>query len=189
MKKQLINEAFRFQRLAGIITENEYMEKNTSIYESSLSPEEKKVYDDIVNTLNESDDIIDIIKSYAKKGLITIGILAALLTGSQLSQNQKAQVIDTVETEMSADQDFQNYLLASKAHDVAKSPVFKEEVAKLAEEDLGVDQLLRYKFKNWDKLSHEEQTDVGKFQKDGCQKLIDIQNNLYSNVAKSFNLK
>jgi len=189
MKKQLINEAFRFQRLAGIITENEYMEKNTSIYESSLSPEEKKVYDDIVNTLNESDNIIDIIKSYAKKGLITIGILAALLTGSQLSQNQKAQVIDTVETEMSADQDLQNYLLASKAHDVTKSYGLEDEIAKLAEEDLGVHELLKYEFKNWDKLSHEQQTDVGKFNKDECQKLIDLYNNIYTNTAKSLNSK
>jgi DNA replication initiation complex subunit (GINS family) len=185
MKKQLINEAFRFQRLAGIITENEYMEKNTSIYESSLSPEEKKVYDDIVNTLNENNDnIIDIIKSYAKKGLITIGILTALLTGSQITQNQKDQVIDTVETEMSTDQDFQDYLIGAKAYSVAQSPVFKEEVAKLAKEDFGVQELLKYELKNWNKLSRDEQINVGKNHKDECQKLIDIQNNLYTSTAQ-----
>ena len=187
MKTQLINEALRFQRLAGIITESEYIEKNTTIYENSLNSEEKQVFDDIINTINEDEGFIEKIKNYAKKGLITISILAALLGGSQISQNQKDQVIDTIKTEMPADQDFKDYLIGAEAYSVAQSPVFKEEVAKLAKEDFGVQELLKYELKNWDKLSRDQKTDVGKNQKDDCQKLIDIRNNLYNNTAKSLN--
>jgi hypothetical protein len=181
MKKQLINEAFRFQRLAGIITENEYMEKNTSIYESSLDTKEKQVYDDIVNTVNEDKGFIDKIKSYAKKGLITIGVLAALLGGPILSQNQKAQVIDTVKTEMPANTDADYMTKAYQASIVVKSSLHKDEVEKLAKEDAGVEILVK-KLKNIDKLSAEEIVSLGRME-DDCQQLIDIQNTAnYQNI-------
>jgi hypothetical protein len=85
---------------------------------------------------------------------------------------------------MSTDQDFQDYLIGAKAYSVAQSPVFKEEVAKLAKEDFGVQELLKYELKNWNKLSRDEQINVGKNHKDECQKLIDIQNNLYTSTAQ-----
>jgi hypothetical protein len=181
MKKQLINEAFRFQRLAGIITENEYMEKNTSIYESSLSPEEKKVYDDIVNTLNESDNIIDKIKSYAKKGLITLGVLAALLGGPILSQNQKTQVVDTVRTEIALQgTEIEHYALAQSAAMTVQSPYLKDKVEKLAKEDPGVYFLVNELSKeNYDKISNSDNSAhklaaIGEVYKNACEKLINI---------------
>jgi 16S rRNA C1402 N4-methylase RsmH len=51
---QYINEAKRFQKLAGIINESQ-------LSEESLSPEEQKIADDILNTLDEGmfTDVLD----------------------------------------------------------------------------------------------------------------------------------
>jgi DNA-directed RNA polymerase specialized sigma54-like protein len=87
--KQPLNEQFiRMQKLAGIITESKYRE---DIQETTLSPEEQKIADDIINTLNEGvfDDVLEKIKSYAKKGLMTAAILSSLLASPGFSQDQK----------------------------------------------------------------------------------------------------
>ena len=59
-------ETLRMQMLAGIITESQYKEKIENIYEVALKPEEKNVFNDIVNTLNEGEGFLEKIKSYAK---------------------------------------------------------------------------------------------------------------------------
>jgi hypothetical protein len=175
--KELINEAFRFQRLAGIITENEYMEKNTSIYENSLKPQEKEVFDDIINTINEDGGFIDKIKSYAKKGLITISVIAALFAGSQLSQDQKDQVLDTIKTEMPTNKDVDYQTSAWQANNLYKQ--HKAEIDKLAQEDAAVESLVN-DLKNFDKASPEEQVNIGKYQKAGIEKIQTITFNTYN---------
>ena len=60
-------ETFRMQMLAGIITEGQYQNQTENIYEVALKPEEKSVFDDLVNTLNEGEGWLDKLKSYAKK--------------------------------------------------------------------------------------------------------------------------
>ena len=177
MKTQLINEALRFQRLAGIITESEYIEKNTTIYESSLNSEEKQVFDDIVSTINEDEGFIEKIKSYAKKGLITISILAALLGGSQISQNQKDQVIDTVKTEMPANNDI-DYMTSAFIANSAYNQ-HKVEIDKLAKEDAAVESLVN-ELKNFDNLTPEEKVNIGKYQKAGIEKIQSITFNSYN---------
>jgi hypothetical protein len=177
MKTQLINEALRFQRLAGIITESEYIEKNTTIYETSLNPEEKQVFDDIINTINEDEGFIEKIKNYAKKGLITISILAALLGGSQISQNQKDQVIDTVKTEMPANNDV-DYMTSAFIANSAYNQ-HKAEIDKLAKEDAAVESLVN-ELKNFDNLTPEEQVNIGKYQKAGIEKIQSITFNSYN---------
>ena len=94
------NEFIRMQKLAGLITEGEYKAK---IEEVSLKPEEQEIFDDIVNTLNEGmfNDVIEKIKSYAKKGLITAAIIASLLASPTFTQAQKNQISDFARTEMS----------------------------------------------------------------------------------------
>ena len=102
MSKQILNEEFRrMQLLAGVITENEYKEE---LKETSLSPEEEEVFDDIVNTLNEGmfDDVIEKIKSYAKKGLMTAAIITSLLASPNFSEAQKQNIKQVAKTEMSA---------------------------------------------------------------------------------------
>ena len=177
MKTQLINEALRFQRLAGIITESEYIEKNTTIYEISLNSEEKQVFDDIINTINEDEGFIEKIKNYAKKGLITISILAALLGGSQISQNQKDQVIDTVKTEMPANNDV-DYMTSAFIANSAYNQ-HKAEIDKLAKEDAAVESLVN-ELKNFDNLTPEEQVNIGKYQKAGIEKIQSITFNSYN---------
>jgi chaperone required for assembly of F1-ATPase len=95
-------ETLRMQMLAGIITESQYKEKTENIHEDALNPEEKNVFNDIVNTLNEGEGWLEKLKSYAKKGMITLGIMAALLGGMSLNSNQKQEVVNTVKTEMPA---------------------------------------------------------------------------------------
>jgi len=100
MKKQILNEEFkRMQLLAGLITESEYKE---NINEKTLSPEEKKVLDDIISTLNEDESWLEKIKNYSKKGLLTAGILAALLATPNLTSAQQSQIKQIASTEMSS---------------------------------------------------------------------------------------
>ena len=80
------------------------MNNTESINEKNI--EEQKVVDDILNTLDEGvfGDVLDKIKSYAKKGLMTAAILGSLLSAPQFSQAQKQQIKQAANTEMSSTQ-------------------------------------------------------------------------------------
>jgi hypothetical protein len=94
---QLINEAKRFQKLANI-------KENT---QQDLSSQEQEIVDDILNTLDEGmfGDVLDKIKSYAKKGLMTAGIIGALLSAPNFSQAQQQQIKQVAGTEASSTQE------------------------------------------------------------------------------------
>ena len=65
------------------------------------SPEEQDILDDILS-LDEAIDFSNVmnkVKSYVKKGLITATILASLLGNNAFSQEQKDQIKDIVKTE------------------------------------------------------------------------------------------
>ena len=67
-----------------------------SMNEEELTPQEKKIADDILNNLNEGfDSFLDKIKLYAKKGLMTAAILGSLLASSQFTQAQQNQIKQT----------------------------------------------------------------------------------------------
>jgi len=71
------------------------------------SPKEQAIIDDILS-LDEAIDfssVMDKVKSYVKKGLITATILASLLNNSAFSQEQKDQIKDAVKTEKQVDND------------------------------------------------------------------------------------
>ena len=71
------------------------------------SSEEQKILDDILS-LDEAIDFSDVmnkVKSYAKKGLITATILASLLGNNAFGQEQKDQIKDIVKTEKQFDND------------------------------------------------------------------------------------
>jgi hypothetical protein len=71
------------------------------------SPKEQAVIDDILS-LDEAIDfsnVMDKVKSYVKKGLITATILASLLNNSAFSQEQKDQIKDIVKTEKQTEND------------------------------------------------------------------------------------
>jgi len=75
--------------------------------ENELSSDEQEIVDDILNTLNEGmfGDVLDKIKLYAKKGLMTAGIIGALLSAPNFSQAQQQQIKQVAGTEMSSTQE------------------------------------------------------------------------------------
>jgi hypothetical protein len=164
--KQPLNEQFRrMQKLAGIITENQYINEGTK---KPLEGTELYVYNDIIKSLNEGDGWLDKLKSYAKKGAITIGILAALLSAANLSDSQKKDVVDVVKTETSAAtpeqlEELEGMLLAYDAHDIYKK--HKSQIDDLAKSNESIEGLVTY-LKMWDNLNLDDKTFVGRAWKD-----------------------
>jgi virulence-associated protein VapD len=79
--------------------------------EVQLSSKEQDILDDILS-LDEAVDfsnVMDKVKSYVKKGLITATILASLLNNSAFSQEQKDQIKDIVKTEKQVDNDILSF--------------------------------------------------------------------------------
>lgn len=75
--------------------------------EVQLSSKEQAIIDDILS-LDEAIDfsnVMDKVKSYVKKGLITTAILASLLNNSAFSQEQKDQIKDIAKTEKQTEND------------------------------------------------------------------------------------
>ena len=71
------------------------------------SPEEQDILNDILS-LDEAIDFSNVmnkVKSYVKKGLITATILASLLNNSAFSQEQKDQIKDIAKTEKQTEKD------------------------------------------------------------------------------------
>jgi hypothetical protein len=72
--------------------------------EKVLDSKEQDVVDDILGSLQEGmfDDVLEKVKNYAKKGLITASVLAALMAAPSLSSAQKSQISNIAKTEMSS---------------------------------------------------------------------------------------
>ena len=169
-------EFLHMQKLAGLITESEYKEK-LNLKEISLSSDEKKIVDDIVNTLSEGEGWIEKLKSYAKKGVLTLGIVAALLGGgSALTQDQKQEVADTLKkTELvSKEKDDISYITdAWTAHGHYES--HKDKIDSLAKNDGDIASLINdLTYKDWNKMSPDEQVMIGKYNQSAITKILDV---------------
>jgi hypothetical protein len=169
-------ETLRLQKLAGIITEGQYKEKTENISEASLKPEEKQVFDDIVNTLNEGEGWVEKLKSYAKKGMITLGIISALLGGTALTMNQKQEVVDTVKTEMPAQNKELGYITnAWKANSLYDQ--YKDKIDQIAQDDVEVAKLVNdLTYKDFKQMSSDEHVMIGKNNQKAIEKIMGIQN-------------
>jgi hypothetical protein len=169
--KQPLNEQFRrMQKLAGIITENQYINEGTK---KPLEGTELYVYNDIIKSLNEGDSWLDKLKSYAKKGAITIGILAALLSAANLSDSQKKDVVDVVKTETSAltpaeRQEIDDMFLAFEAYEIYK--MHKSQIDDLAKSNKSIEGLVGY-LKTWNNLNSDDKSFVGRLFKDDINNL------------------
>jgi hypothetical protein len=99
-----LKERLDLQRTAKIITESQY--KKLLEASETLSDEEQDIVDDILNTLNEGafGDVLNKIKDYAKKGLMTAAILSSLLASPNFSQAQQSQIKQLAQPEMSSTQ-------------------------------------------------------------------------------------
>jgi hypothetical protein len=169
-------ETLRMQMLAGIITESQYKERTENLYEASLNPEEKNIFDDIVNTLNEGEGWVEKLKSYAKKGMITLGIISALLGGTALTINQKQEVVDTVKTEMPSQDKEAGYLTdAWTAHSLYG--IHKNKIDQIAQDDVEVAKLVNdLTYKDFKTMSSDEHVQIGKFNQNAIKKIMDVQN-------------
>jgi hypothetical protein len=137
MSKQFITEAKRMQKLAGIIAENQ--EENLD--ESNLTPDEQKIVDDILETLQEGMFDKSKFMSYLKKGAITAAIIGAIIGSAQLDINQKKDIVDTIKTEKTIDQDLTYIADARFAIDYYK--MYKDKVDKAAENDFDLQQVIK----------------------------------------------
>jgi len=68
--------------------------------ENQLSPEEKETLDDLLAVNEGFGDLLNKIKEKAKKGLITLAVLAALLSSSNYTQAQQQQIKQVAGIEM-----------------------------------------------------------------------------------------
>ena len=97
---------------ANILAEQRYFESKGLIKEEdgNLSPKEKQILVDIlgeVHSLDESsfDSVLDKVKYYAKKGMLTIGIVSTLLATPNITSAQSAQIKNVAKTEMGVEKD------------------------------------------------------------------------------------
>lgn len=91
--------------LKKFLVENELTRNSRSLKEEQeLSPEEQKIVDDILSGLNEGtfDDVLQKVKSYAKKGVLTATMITALLASPNLTQAQKQSIKNAVPTSITA---------------------------------------------------------------------------------------
>jgi hypothetical protein len=100
--KHINKDFLRMQKLAGLITESEF-EQMTEL-EKTISSKEKEIVDDILSSLNEGvfDNMIEKVKSYAKKGLMTAAVLSSLLASPNLSAAQQSQIKQAAQIEMTS---------------------------------------------------------------------------------------
>jgi hypothetical protein len=173
MKKQILSEEFlRMQKLAGIISES----KTINLNEMSLNPDEQNILDDIISSLNEGDGWVDKIKKYAKKGVLTLAIIASLLGGNSLTSDQKEQVVDTVKKEAPQNKE-SNYLTdAWTAHNAYS--LHKDKIDQLAKENVGIEMLVK-DLSKFDSMSTQEQIILGKTNQDAIKQISTITFNSY----------
>ena len=92
MKQHELRQLIR-EEISKIINEKE-----------ALTPDEQKIVDDILSSINEGmfDDMLEKVKSYARKGLMTVAILASLLSSPNLTQAQKQNIKNAAQIEMTS---------------------------------------------------------------------------------------
>jgi hypothetical protein len=114
---------------------------NLDAKNEGLSPDEQKIVDDILETLQEGIFDKGKLVSYLKKGLITAAIIGSLLGSTQLDFNQKKDIVDTVKIEKTVDQDIKDIADARLAIDYYR--MYKAKVDKAAENDFELQQVTK----------------------------------------------
>ena len=114
---------------------------NLDAKNETLTPEEQKVVNDILETLQEGIFDKGKLVSYLKKGLVTVAVIGALLGSTQLDFNQKKDIVDTVKIEKTVDQDIKDVADARLAIDYYN--MYKAKVDKAAENDFELQQVTK----------------------------------------------
>ena len=136
-----------------------------------LTPAEKAILQDLTESINEGMVDLSKVKDYAKKGLMTLGVIATLLGGANLTLQQKQDVVDTVKTEIPSEnqKDLQHMSDAAIAHSLYLT--HKADVEKLAETNSDVYLLIKdSKFQNFDKLDRvQDKITIGRSNQEAIQ--------------------
>jgi hypothetical protein len=93
--------------LKKFLVENKLTSNSRILNENKeLTPQEQEVVDDILNSVNEGmfDDMLEKVKKYARRGLITATVLTTLLGTPNLTQAQKQDIKDIAQIEMTSQQ-------------------------------------------------------------------------------------
>lgn len=97
--------------IKSILREELNKYKDNLITESQLTSQDQQVLNSILsnnNGLNEAIDfnsVIQKVSKYAKQGLLTAGVLTALMSSNAFSQQQKQQIQATIQTSQTKDID------------------------------------------------------------------------------------
>ena len=94
----------RYLESKGLIKEGGQMNLPIQMEGNDLSPQEEEVYNDIISemdTLNEGSfsSVLDKVKSYVSKGMLTAGILAALLATPGITSAQSDAINNSANIE------------------------------------------------------------------------------------------
>jgi hypothetical protein len=152
----------------------------------NLTPAEIAVVDDLTESINEGSIDLSKVKNYAKKGLMTLGVIATLLGGANLTLQQKQDVVDTVKTEIPSQnqQDLKYMSDAYTAHSLYLTN--KADIEKLAQTNSDVDLLIKdSNFQNFDKLDRvQDKITLGRSNQDAI-KVIKAEYNLQEKLNES----
>jgi hypothetical protein len=102
----------------------------------TLSSEEQEIVNDILETLQEGMFNKNNFMSYLKKGAITAAVIATILGSTQLDFSQKKDIIDTVKTEKTVDQDIKD--IADAKFAISYYAMKKANIDKAAENDFDI---------------------------------------------------
>jgi len=153
-----------------------------------LTPEEKATLQNLTESINEGMVDLSKVKDYAKKGLMTLGVIATLLGGANLTLQQKQDVVDTVKTEIPSEnqKDLQYMSDAAIAHSLYLTN--KADVEKLAQTNSDIYLLIKdSKFQNFDKLDRvQDKITIGRSNQEAIRL---IKGTVLEGVVKSAQLK
>ena len=124
-KKQIIidREKLIIENFSKTFNKIKRLDENFINEKEELSQEEQQVLDDILNSannINESgfDSMLEKIKGYVKKGMMTAGILASLLSTPGMAAAQQNAIKAAARTEMPSQQQQQSGIDISKMSNV-----------------------------------------------------------------------
>ena len=98
--------------------------------EEKLSPKEQQILKDIMSemySLNEVDfnSVLDKVKSYAKKGMLTVGIMAALLSTPGITNAQTNALKDVAKIEMTDTTESKSDKILNSSNEVVFNTIVK----------------------------------------------------------------
>jgi len=179
-----------FKEVLKALGESPNMSEDDSQLKSDivLTPAEKATLQDLTESINEGMVDLSKVKDYAKKGLMTLGVIATLLGGANLTLQQKQDVVDTVKTEIPSEnqKDLQYMSDAAIAHSLYLTN--KADVEKLAQTNSDIYLLIKdSKFQNFDKLDRvQDKITIGRSNQEAIQLIKDT---VLEGVVKSAQLK